>query len=226
MKRLNYLPLVFIVLMLFVACEKEFVSDPAPAQSSLKASNADKSKLIGFDEWGFNYNARLFDGYLINAMFGDPAFMYMPHCKDMIYSGEGVGFWEEVLVRYPYFNYMMPAAMLDCKLKMKWNNALLSQDGVYPDSWVDTGAWIVFHYQMNTSEQQWTQVRTLVASKSTDALTGDYWYDQDGNEIGKRSYYWPELIVVKVINNGDNPFIPAAMPDDYLSPSGAGVGKY
>lgn len=226
MKKLNYLSLVFIFLLLFVACESEFVNEPLLVASELKASNTDKTKLTGFDEWGFNYNACLFDGYLINAMFGDPAFMYMPHYKDMVYTGEGDSFWEEVVSKYSYFVYMMPADMLDCKLMMKWNTNLLSKEGIYPVTWVDSGAWIVFHYQMNTDEQKWSQVRTLIACRSTDTLDGDFWYDADGIEIGKKSYYWSELIIVKVVNNGDNPFIPSAMPDDYLSPSGAGVGKY
>ncbi|WP_439182249.1 hypothetical protein [Carboxylicivirga taeanensis] len=226
MKKFNYLSIVFILLLLFVACEKEISDVQQPYQAELKAGNADKTKLTGFDEWGFNYTARLFDGYLINAMFGDPAFMYMPHYKDMVYKGEGVSFWEALVAKYPYFVNMMPAGLLDCKLMMKWNDALLSKEAVYPDTWVDSGAWIVFHYQMDDGEQKWTQVRTLVASKSTDILDGDFWYNADGDEIGKKSYYWPELIIVKVINNGDNPYIPFAMPDDYLSPNGAGVGNY
>jgi len=221
MKKFNLFATIFLLLMLFFSCEKNEPIDLMPDQAELKSN-----KLTGFDEWGFNYQAQLFDGYLINAIFGDPAYAEMEHYKMMVYDGEDPDFWEKVITDYSYFNYMMPEGLLNCKLKMKWNTDLLGKDGVYPESWVDSDAWIVFHYSMNTDDQRWTQVRKLVASKSNYTLMDGFWYDEDGNEVGKQSYYWPDLMIIQVINNGNNPYVPMAMPDDYNNPNGSGVGKY
>jgi hypothetical protein len=70
------------------------------------------------------------------------------------------------------------------------------------------------------------QLRRLVAVKSTYTLDNGYWYNSSGKEIGKASYYWPTLMIVFVENHGNNPFVPGGMPDDYISPNGAGYGKY
>ncbi len=217
--------LMVTLAMVFAGCEKEFIHE-TENQAELKNGKSDHDKLIGFDEWGFNFNAQLFDNYLINVMFGDPKFAGMPHYRQMIYQGEGEEFWDEVINNYPYFVNFMPPDLLDCQMKMKWNEDLLSKSGIYPESWVDSEAWIVFHYKMNTEFQKWTQIRTLVARQSTDYLEGDRWYDKDGNEIGKKSYYWNDLIIIRVINNGDNPFVPDVMPDDYIRPKGEVMGKY
>ena len=122
MKKFNYFAAIFVLLMLFFSCEKYNSFEPKPDQAELKAGH---TPLTGFDEWGFNYQAQLFDGYLINAMFGDPAFAAMEHYKTMVYKGEGPEFWEQVIAEYDYFEYMMPAGLLDCKMKMKWNTELI-----------------------------------------------------------------------------------------------------
>lgn len=222
MKKLDCFIAAIVLLMLFTSCQENSIIEESPQHAQLKASD----KLTGFDDWGFNFNAQIFDGYLINAMFGDPVFAGTPHYRQMIYMGEGPEFWEQVIANYSYFKDMMPADLLDCKLKMKWNSDLLPKNGIYPETWVDSDAWIVFHYSMNTDEQEWTQMRKLVARKTEFNLIGDKWYSKDGTEVGKQSYYWPDLMIIQVMNNGDNPFVPMAMPEDYISPYGAGYGKH
>ncbi|MBK3516584.1 hypothetical protein [Carboxylicivirga marina] len=209
--------------LLLTTCTQDAEIEP---ETTTDTNTILKSVSVGFDEWGFNYRAHLFEGYLINAMFADPVFKYMPHYKKMNYNGQEDQFWNEVMEKYPYFSHIMPGELIDCKLMMKWNEDLLSKEGQYPDTWVDSDAWIVFKYKLHTMSEQWTHVRRLVARKGSDYLDGGYWYNQEGEEIGKESYYWPDLIITQVVNNGNNPFIPAIMPDDYLSPNGVGQGKY
>nr|WP_321406620.1 hypothetical protein [uncultured Carboxylicivirga sp.] len=221
MKKFNYFAAIFVLLMLFFACNKNEIQ-PISNQAELKSNTL----LTGVDEWGFNYQAQLFDGYLINAIFGDPAFAEMEHYKTMVYKGEGPEFWEQVIKKYDYFGFLMLPELLDCKLKMKWNTDLLGKDGIYPETWVDSDAWIVFHYTMNTKDQKWSQVRKLVARNSNYELIDGFWYNEEGKEVGKQSYYWPDLMIIQVINTGDNPFVPMALPDDYINPNGSGVGKY
>ena len=55
--------------------------------------------------------------------------------------------------------------------------------------------------------QYWSHMRKLVSSRSTDMLIDGIWYNDEGDEIGFESMYWPELIVIQVVNEGDIPRI-------------------
>ena len=96
----------------------------------------------GFDEWGFNWNAQQFNGYLINMLLGDTSFEGWPHFKQHVYQGEGMEFWDMLVTSYDYWIYMMPVELLDTKLNAHWNTGLISKDGVYPVTWVNSDGWI------------------------------------------------------------------------------------
>jgi len=184
---------------------------------------------VGYDAWGFNFKAHNFKSYLINAMLGDPAFKDKPHYRQsgLVYHDEGRDFWNELIKDFPYFDQIMPPGLLDCKMEMKWNDALLNSDGVYPPTWNDTGAWIMFKYKMNTESEKWNHIRKFVCISEGDELKQDgFWYNSDGEEIGMKSYYWPDSLIIKqVINAGDNPWVPGSMPADYECPNWVGFGN-
>lgn len=222
-----------MTMIFFFACNEDSISPEIPFEDENVTVSTDgkladeNARMTGFDEWGFNYNAHLYKGYLINAMIGDPAFEGTPHYRETPYQGEGVEFWNNFIKKYDYFIYWMPAGLLDCELTMRWNESLLSTTGVYPDTWMDTDAYINFKYTLKTDSENWTHIRKLVAIQSTDYLDGDRWYNQYGEEIGMKSYYWPDrLIIVQVINVGYNQYVPGAMPPDYTAPNGHGWGTY
>lgn len=230
MKKIISLSAIFVILFLFTSCNTEVLED-ATSNMELKSSKViNKTKITGFDEWGFNFQAHIFKSYLINAMLGDPAYddPIYPHYRQpgLIYNGEGQQFWNDLVSEYPYFTQMMPPGLLDCKMEMKWNDALCNSEGVYPPTWNDTDAWIMFKYKMNTKDEQWTQIRKLVCISTGDELKDGIWFDSEGKEIGIESYYWGDSLIIKqVVNTGDNPYVPWAMPDDYICPNWVGFGN-
>ncbi|MCG9972793.1 hypothetical protein [Christiangramia crocea] len=229
MKKL--ISLLFIIALVFTksSCSTESTDDIFLSDYNMKTELSKHAKQKGYDQWGFNFTAHNFKGYLINAMLGDPAFEGMPHYRQpgLIYHGEGQGFWDELVLEYPYFTQMMPAGLLDCRLEMKWNDAMLNSEGVYPPTWNDADAWIMFKYKMHTPNENWSQLRKLVSISTGDELIDGVWYDSDGREIGIESYYWSDRLIIKqVVNTGENMYVPAAMPDDYVCPNSVGFGNF
>jgi hypothetical protein len=222
MKKLVFLVAIIVVGLMFTACEKNFVEDPA---NDLQLKSSKNDKLTGFDEWGFNWNAHQFKGYTINMMFGDHFFMYYPHYKKYVYKGEGPDFWDMVVSEFSYFPMLMPGELLESKLLCRWNEALISSEGEYPAGWMDTDAWIVFNYSGEIEGKHWKSMRKLVAAKSTDQLVEGVWYNEQGDEIGLDALFWTDLIVVQVVNNGEVPPFPFFY-SDYNSPNGPGYGEY
>jgi predicted DNA-binding protein (MmcQ/YjbR family) len=235
MKKLVFIIAIIVLGLMFTDCEKDFVEDPAN-DLGLKSSKNDK--LTGFDEWGFNWNAHQFNGYLINMMLGDHYFEGWAHYQQHVYDGEGIEFWNMLQATYGYFHFLMPVELLDAKLNAHWNNGLISKNGVYPATWLNSDAWISFKYSGNDGNEHWSHFRKLVATKTGDYLdkqdtNGDgivdmnddlgTWYNADGEEIGFESAYWPELIVVQVINTGN---VPPFFYAEYVSPWGPGYGHY
>lgn len=233
MKSIKILLSITMITFMLYSCEKDLLNDSLyfnaqpNLEMNLEAEGNTPSFKSGFDEWGFNFTANLFDGYLINAMIADPAFQGMPHYRKKVYKGEGLAFWDELLMEYPYFIYILPEPyLIHTKMQMKWNDELLSESAVYPPTWVDSGAWIEFKYTMHTDEQDWRQSRKLVGVSSDYYLNDGVWYNSENKEVGKESIYWPQLMIIQVENQGENPYIPHIMPADYKSPYGSGFGKY
>jgi len=228
MKKFIYISTIFTLILVFASCSNEIIEDPINTVDMKSLFTKNNDKLTGFDEWGFNFTAHKFNSYLINAMLGDPAFEGMPHYRQpgLVYHGEGLIFWENLMVQYPYFAEMMPPGLLDCKLEMKWNEAAFSKDAVYPPTWNDTGAWFLFKYKMNTENEHWVHVRKFICISRGDELIDGIWYNSEGQEIGIKSYYWPDQLIIKqVINTGENPWVPWAMPNDYVCPNWVGFGN-
>lgn len=235
-KLISLCSLVALAFILSYCSEEDEIFTPAKvnteevtSSSSLRIMSTEKERTTGYDAWGFNFVAHNFNSYLINAMLGDPAFQGMPHYRKpgLVYRGEGVDFWNALILEYPYFTQMMPAGLLDCKLEMKWNDALLNKEGIYPPTWDNTESWIVFKYKMHTETENWTHVRKLVSISNGDQLIDGIWYDAEGKEIGIKSYYWPnQLIIKQVINTGENLYVPAMMPPSYVCPNSVGFGNF
>lgn len=237
MKKLISLCTLLGLAFIFMYCSEEneiftptnVKLDETTSTSSLRIMSTENERKKGYDEWGFNFEAHHFNSYTINALLGDPAFQNMPHYRKpgLVYRGEGMEFWNALVLEYPYFNQMMPPELLDCKLEMKWNDALLNKEGVYPPTWDNTDAWIVFIYKMHTETENWIQLRKLVSISTGDQLIDGFWYDEEGREIGMKSYYWPDQLIIKqVVNTGENMYVPAIMPPSYICPTSVGYGNF
>ncbi|TLX77035.1 hypothetical protein E9993_04960 [Labilibacter sediminis] len=230
MKKNNYLPLAFILLMLFAACEKDNIYEPLPASSELKTSKTDKAKHTGFDQWGYNWNAHHFRGYLMNAWFGDEMYPDAPwYKKEPPFDGNVEAYQEahpEVL-EYPFWIYG------DMEVVMHWNETSISKNGVYNENILDSDAWITFHYSQGENENRWSQFQKFVAAKKNDEkviyvwddngnpVYGE-WFSQEGELLGLY-YLWADRILIQVVNTGNLPngFLPT-----YKGPLGQGIGKY
>jgi len=153
----------------------------------------------GYDEWGYNYQAHMFNG-----MYCD----YHP-----IYRPGG-----------PYHEWCQ-ANYGDVKLIMKWNDAWLSNkdctgDGLLDrhygfDSYIGSGAWTTNHMSGGKGKDHWTYFVKIVAVPEDAILEGDIWYTADGIEIGPE--IWGAFAIIQEVESGTGVL--------YLSPAGPGLGN-
>ncbi|HKJ79716.1 MAG TPA: hypothetical protein VKA10_09275 [Prolixibacteraceae bacterium] len=213
------------IIIMFSACEQDLIDEPL-TEMELKSAKPDKTK--GFDVWGFNWNAHHFNGYLINAVMGDYLYDFMLFHKwtEGPYQGEGEEFLIKFVKEFKFFPF--DPILLDCKLVMHWNDALISKEGEYPvtawdhSNWENSNGWITFHYSMDNGNEKWSSFQKLVAKRSSDYFDNGIFYNEKGEEIGIVSD-WSTLIVIKKVNTGN---VPDMFMDSYNSPLASGLGKY
>lgn len=170
---------------------------------------SDGSQLTtGYNEWGYNYQA-----YLFNGMYCD----YHP-----VYRPGGSGYeW----CQYYYSNV---------SLIMKWNDAWLSNkdcdgDGLldryygFP-SYIGSGAWTTNHmtgsYEYDGKTCNWTYFVKIVAAPIDGYQNNGYWYTADGVEIGP--IIWGSFAIIQQVENDPCGGIHGVQ---YLSPDNAGFGN-
>ena len=156
----------------------------------------------GYDEWGYNYQAKAFNGYYCDA-YRDAAW-----CQ-------------------PY---------RDDELKMKWNDAWLSNqdcdgDGLLDrhygfDSYIGSGAWLTNHmageyWDSEDNVCHWFYFVKIVAAPADAYTENGIWYTAEGAEIGP--VIWGEFAIIQEVSNdpcaGENGV-------QYKSPVGPGFGKW
>lgn len=165
-----------IMLLLIVAAsvsakKKSFPQGIRIKDSILEEPNGD-IVVLGFDEWGYNYQAHMFKG---------------PYCyHDRHYSQEEPDWNDNEL----YCNI---------KLRMKWNDAWLSnqdQDGdgkldrhygfesyIGSDAELRVNMWGA--YETNGEMCYWESFSNVVAVPEYAYLENGRWYSADGTEIGQ-----------------------------------------
>jgi hypothetical protein len=179
----------------------------------------------GYDPYGYNYQAHMFNGSYANAYLG--RYGFPPYeGDDEAYLAENPD--AENTWVWPYRNV---------QLMMQWNDAWLSNkdcpttDGQldryygYP-SYIGSGAWLTNHQSESYDngdgrECQWLYFVKIVAAPGDATDVGGIWYAADGTEIGP--VIWDSFAVVQRIYNdpcaGDHGV-------EYLSPVGPGFGKF
>jgi hypothetical protein len=211
-------------LILIFSCKHRIVAEPEN-KMKFERNNVriEKMGVMEFDSWGFNWNRQYFNGYLMNAILGDYLFEKFAHYKYEPYKGEGQQYWEKLQNKYPYINFFIPEELLDCKLVMKWNNAIIADKNCTINKPDETIGWITFHFSMNKNAEKWSHYRKFIASRATDYSEGGVWYDEAGRKLGLTCCDWPNLILVEVLNEGPVPFY---FYEPYESLYGEGYGKY
>jgi len=155
----------------------------------------------GYDEWGYNYQAHLFNGGYCDAYRDAP---WCREYKDVDLSMK----WNDAWL-----------SNKDCD-----EDGLLDRHYGYP-SYIGSGAWLTNHqsgtYEMGGKECKWTYFVKIVAAPADATLTGGIWYAAGGTEMGP--VIWGEFATIQSVYNdpcaGDHGI-------EYLSPSGPGFGKW
>lgn len=170
----------------------------------------------GFDPFGYNYQARMFDGSYFNAYSG--AAGWSPYDGDdvayLAAHPEAADFWA-----WPYRND---------HLAMKWNDAWLSNRDCDGDgkldrhygfaSYIGSGAWETNHLTYVGSDgNDYNYFVKIVAAPSSATLVNAIWYTTKEVVIGPA--IWGEFAIIQEVTND---------PDyaNYRSPAGPGLGKW
>ncbi len=177
----------------------------------------------GYDPYGYNYQAVMFNGTYANSYLGAAGFPPY-NGDDAAYLTENptaASFWA-----WPYRND---------NLAMKWNEAWLSNKDCDGDgkldrhlgfpTYKDSGAWLTNHqsgtYEDGGNVYFWNYFVKIVAVSSKDTLVNGVWFDKKGVEIGPS--IWGDFAIIQEVNNdtgtGDHGI-------GYRSPAGPGLGKW
>ena len=190
---------------------------------------------VGYDIFGYNYQAHLFNGSYANVYLGAAGFP--PYEGDTeAYLAENPGaanHWA-----WPY---------RDIQLVMKWNDAWLSNkdcdgDGKLDrhygyDSYIGSGAWETNHqwgsYEEDGETYKWNCFVKIVAVPEDATAVSETWVDSDGTEYSEVWYaadgtqigpsIWGQFAIIQEIYNdqgtGDHGVY-------YNSPAPTGFGYY
>ncbi len=170
--------------------------------------------VVGFDDYGYNYQGKMFKGSYANVYLGGAGFPP--------YTGDD----ESYLADNPAAANHWAWPYRDIQLLMKWNDAWLSNtdcdgDGKldrhygYP-SYIGSGAWETNHMVGGEQSEHWTYFTKIVAAPEDAVIDGGLWYTADGVEIGP--VIWGEFATIQEVESGSGAF--------YISPAGPGFGKW
>lgn len=156
----------------------------------------------GFDEWGYNYQGHLFNGYYCDA-YRDAAWC-QPYKDDLLAMK-----WNDAWL-----------ANTDCD-----GDGLLDRHYGF-DSYIGSGAWLTNHQSgeyvaEDGSTCSWNYFVKIVAAPADATLSGGIWYNADGDEIG--SAIWGEFAIIQEVENdpctGSHGLL-------YASPARNGLGDW
>jgi hypothetical protein len=154
---------------------------------------------LGYDIWGYNYQAHMFNGYYDNASRPD-----IP-----VTSGDNLEMkWNDAWL-----------SNKDCD-----GDGMLDRYYGYP-TYIGSGAWLTNHmsgtYEDNGKTYHWTYFVKIIAAPADAVLVGGVWYTADGMEIGLA--IWGAFAIIQEVYNdpgtGDHGLL-------YKSPVGPGLGKW
>lgn len=156
----------------------------------------------GFDSWGYNYQARLFNGKYCDAYQNDA------WCQ--AWANDDLSMkWNDAWL-----------SNMDCD-----GDGRLDRHYGF-STYVGSGAWLTNHQKGvyldgNGKKQRWEYFVKIVAVPADATLSGGTWFAADGGEIGPA--IWGEFAIIQDVYNdtgtGDHGVL-------YLSPYSAGFGKF
>ncbi len=202
MKRVVWASLIILAVAVFAAPTAAQTTCTTIQQGTLVGSDTEPLT-TGFNSWGYNYQAHIFNGGYCDA------YQNADWCQ-------------------PYAN-----DQLEMKWNDAWlSNQDCNQDGRLdrPDdnggSYRGTGAWVTNHQKgtyvdANGKKQRWEYFTKIVAAPTDATLSGSNWLAADGSVIGYQ--IWGDFAVTQEIysdtGTGDHGVL-------YLTPYAAGLGKF
>jgi hypothetical protein len=182
MKKVTMLVLVTVVLM-FGALALVAQAGPPDACTTIQSGELENSAgdvlTTGYDVWGYNYQAHLFNGTYCDA-YRDAAWC-QPYKDDQLSMK-----WNDAWL-----------SNKDCD-----DDDLLDRHYGFP-SYIGSGAWLTNHmkgvYEDNGEVCKWTYFVKIVAAPADATNTGGVWYAADGTEIGPA--IWGEFAIIQEVTN-------------------------
>lgn len=177
----------------------------------------------GYDAFGYNYQAHMFNGLYPNIYLGADG--YPPYTGDeAAYLAENPGAASTWYWPYRRLNVVM-----------KWNDAWISNMSCDGDlgldrhygfpSYIGSGAWQTLHMRGSyESGGQWCDLNynnKIVAVPADATLSAGYWYAADGTEIGPE--IWGAFATIHEVAN--DPCY-GAHGAQYVSPDHSGLGGW
>lgn len=157
---------------------------------------------IGFDDWGYNYQGKLFDG------------LYCDSYRDADWCQE----YKDIKLSMKWNDAWL--SNMDCD-----GDDSLDRHYGY-DSYIGSGAWLTNHqsgeYEGNNGEIcNWNYFVKIVAAPSDASSIDGIWYTVDGTEIGPA--IWGAFAIIQQVENDKCAGLNGMQ---YVSPEGAGLGQY
>ena len=206
MKKVFVLSLTVLMVLLLSGCGEGILSVETE-QATVEEMPVLAKSTGAVDEYGYNYNARMFNGSYFNA-YARAAGLPAWEGDDEAYLAENpmaVNHWA-----WPY---------REIKLLMKWNDAWMNKDKVRHegyDSYIGSGAWLTNHQSGGEGKDHWTYFTKIVAAPADAVKDAGVWYTADGVEIGP--VIWGEFATIQEVESGVGAY--------YVSPYGPGFGKF
>ena len=155
----------------------------------------------GYDKWGYNYQAHLFNGYYCDAY------------RDAEWCQE----YKDVRLMMKWNDAWL--SNKDCD-----GDGLLDRHYGF-DSYIGSGAWLTNHqsgeYESDDELIKWNYFVKIVAAPADAVLEGGIWYAADGTEIGP--VIWGAFAIIQQVENDPGAGVHGAQ---YISPAGPGLGKF
>lgn len=208
-----FVPILWV--FFYVGCQSENPSDVAFVEQPVLAKQGDcvqiqdgtlltsEGEVItpGFDEWGYNYQAHMFNGTYCDA-YRDAAWCQAWKNDELIMK------WNDAWL-----------SNQDCD-----GDGLLDRHYGFA-SYIGSGAWLTNHmsgtYDQDGVTCRWTYFVKIVAAPADAQLTNGIWYTADGAEIGP--VIWGQFAIIQSIYNDPCNGYHGV---EYLSPVGPGFGKF
>ena len=154
----------------------------------------------GYDKWGYNYQAQIFNGTYCNA--------YQNAAWCQAYAADGLSMkWNDAWL-----------SKQDCDGDFK-----LDRHYGYP-SYIGSGAWLTNHMWGTYVDGggktcKWDYFVKIIAAPADGKLSGGKWFNADGSEIGP--VIWGEFAIIQEIVNDPCAGIKGLQ---FVSPDRAGLG--